>query len=336
MHHPVSWSLQTSRSSWFKELSPFLSSFWVFFLHHGATTPSATARRPKLAPELPPNHSPLLSGVPRWRLAHVSLRSAIYQELVNSRSLPPHAHVFVLGSLTCSSVLVFIITLLLLSADFYYLKNIAGRRLVGLRWWNEVNTSTGDSHWVFESSDPNTRIITATDKRFFWLSLYAAPALWIGLAVLAIVRLSSVIWLSLVGESAIYLPQLKLGIVQHWGGFEIANTFQLSRLFWPLRTPWLSLAVTGSARPRHMLIGRSEVALWITSLEVCWAGSSSDGGFVWRNSILFGFYFSFCLSKWFSDFQEHTGSPSWPVLRTLGLVFILVSCQLLVRLEKRD
>ncbi|OJJ49289.1 hypothetical protein ASPZODRAFT_164819 [Penicilliopsis zonata CBS 506.65] len=95
-------------------------------------------------------------------------------------------------------VLVFILTLLLLSADFYYLKNIAGRRLVGLRWWNEVNTATGDSHWVFESSDPNVRTINATDKRFFWLSLYATPALWIGLAVLAIVTLSSVIWLSLV------------------------------------------------------------------------------------------------------------------------------------------
>ncbi|KAF5013165.1 hypothetical protein F66182_15211, partial [Fusarium sp. NRRL 66182] len=95
-------------------------------------------------------------------------------------------------------VLVFIITLLLLSADFYYLKNIAGRRLVGLRWWNEVNTSTGESHWVFESSDPTTRTITATDKRFFWLSLYATPALWIGLAILAIVRLQNVIWLSLV------------------------------------------------------------------------------------------------------------------------------------------
>ncbi|KAK2768589.1 Golgi apparatus membrane protein tvp23 [Arachnomyces sp. PD_36] len=95
-------------------------------------------------------------------------------------------------------VLVFILTLLLLSADFYYLKNIAGRRLVGLRWWNEVNTANGDSHWVFESSDPNTRTINATDRRFFWLSLYAAPALWIGLAILAIIRLQSVIWLSLV------------------------------------------------------------------------------------------------------------------------------------------
>ena len=99
-----------------------------------------------------------------------------------------------------SSILVFIITLLLLSADFYYLKNIAGRRLVGLRWWNEVNNSTGESHWVFESSDPNVRVINATDKRFFWLTLYVTPALWIGLAILAVVRLQNIIWLSLVGK----------------------------------------------------------------------------------------------------------------------------------------
>lgn len=54
---------------------------------------------------------------------------------------------------------------------------------------------------VFESSDPNTRTIAATDKRFFWLSLYVAPTLWVGLAILAIIKLSSVIWLSLVGKS---------------------------------------------------------------------------------------------------------------------------------------
>lgn len=53
---------------------------------------------------------------------------------------------------------------------------------------------------VFESSDPNTRTIAATDKRFFWLSLYVAPTLWVGLAILAIIKLSSVIWLSLVGK----------------------------------------------------------------------------------------------------------------------------------------
>jgi hypothetical protein len=97
------------------------------------------------------------------------------------------------------SILVFILTLILLAVDFYYLKNIAGRRLVGLRWWNEVNTSTGESHWVFESSSPETRTINATDKRFFWLTMYLVPALWVGLAILAILRLIGVIWLVIVG-----------------------------------------------------------------------------------------------------------------------------------------
>ena len=101
-------------------------------------------------------------------------------------------------------VLVFILTILLLAADFYNLKNIAGRRLVGLRWWNEVDLSstTGASHMVFESLDPNdpdARKINAVDKRFFWLALYAQPVLWVVLAFVAIVRLEF-IWLTLVGE----------------------------------------------------------------------------------------------------------------------------------------
>ena len=102
-------------------------------------------------------------------------------------------------------ILVFIICLLLLSLDFYYLKNIAGRRLVGLRWWNEVDVKSGESHWVFESRE--TQQISggegrqnATDKRFFWLAMYAVPVCWVGLAVLAIVRLQSLIWLVTIGE----------------------------------------------------------------------------------------------------------------------------------------
>jgi hypothetical protein len=99
--------------------------------------------------------------------------------------------------------MVFIITILLLAADFYYLKNIAGRRLVGLRWWNEVNPQTGDTHWVFESApqpnEPGGRTINATDRRFFWLALYVQPAFWIALAVLAIIRFK-LLWLPLVGE----------------------------------------------------------------------------------------------------------------------------------------
>ncbi|KAF8418245.1 hypothetical protein BGX38DRAFT_1252039 [Terfezia claveryi] len=101
-----------------------------------------------------------------------------------------------LFGLLFTSVLIFIITILLLSADFYYVKNIAGRRLVGLRWWNETDPSSGESTWVFESAD-ESRQINATDSRFFWLSLYVQPVLWVGLALVAIVRLEF-IWLSLV------------------------------------------------------------------------------------------------------------------------------------------
>ncbi|KAI9806879.1 MAG: Golgi apparatus membrane protein tvp23 [Piccolia ochrophora] len=98
---------------------------------------------------------------------------------------------------TANFVLIFILTILLLATDFYYLKNIAGRRLVGLRWWNEVSQTSGDGRWVFESSDPATRTTNATDSRFFWLALYAQPLLWVGLAFVSIVKLAF-LWLTLV------------------------------------------------------------------------------------------------------------------------------------------
>ncbi|KAH6898465.1 hypothetical protein B0T10DRAFT_394610 [Thelonectria olida] len=96
-----------------------------------------------------------------------------------------------------SMIMIFIITILLLAGDFYYLKNIAGRRLVGLRWWNEVDPQTGDSHWVFESSEPGTKVVTATDSRFFWLALYVQPMLWVLMFILALVQLQF-LWLPLV------------------------------------------------------------------------------------------------------------------------------------------
>jgi len=110
--------------------------------------------------------------------------------------------VYLLGLFfTKNFVLIFIITILLLASDFYYLKNIAGRRLVGLRWWNEVDGSSGASHWVFESApqpnEPGGKLVNATDKRFFWLALYCQPALWVALAVVAVIRFEF-IWLTLV------------------------------------------------------------------------------------------------------------------------------------------
>ncbi|KAK4952361.1 Golgi apparatus membrane protein tvp23 [Elasticomyces elasticus] len=126
-------------------------------------------------------------GTLNWRLSAHPITLVTFLSFRISSLL-----VYLLGLLfTTNFVLIFIITILLLAADFYYLKNIAGRRLVGLRWWNEVNGSTGDSHWVFESApqpnEPGGKTVNATDKRFFWLALYAQPALWVGLAVVAVV-----------------------------------------------------------------------------------------------------------------------------------------------------
>ena len=64
-----------------------------------------------------------------------------------------------------------------------------------------MDPATGDSKWVYESADTSIRPggTNKTDSRFFWLALYVQPALWIGLAILAVVRLSFV-WLSVIGE----------------------------------------------------------------------------------------------------------------------------------------
>ncbi|SPN97186.1 related to TVP23 - integral membrane protein localized to vesicles along with the v-SNARE [Cephalotrichum gorgonifer] len=86
--------------------------------------------------------------------------------------------------------------MLLLAADFYYTKNIAGRRLVGLRWWNEVDAA-GTARWVFESSEPGTKTVNPTDSRFFWLAMYVQPVVWVVMAILAFVRLQF-LWVPLV------------------------------------------------------------------------------------------------------------------------------------------
>uniref|UniRef100_A0A670Y6K1 Golgi apparatus membrane protein TVP23 homolog n=1 Tax=Pseudonaja textilis TaxID=8673 RepID=A0A670Y6K1_PSETE len=44
----------------------------------------------------------------------------------------------------------FLVILLLLSVDFWSVKNVTGRLLVGLRWWNQIDED-GRSHWVFEA-----------------------------------------------------------------------------------------------------------------------------------------------------------------------------------------
>lgn len=56
-----------------------------------------------------------------------------------------------------SFISIFIFILLLLCVDFWVVKNITGRLLVGLRWWNKV-TEEGANEWVYESRKPTSSI----------------------------------------------------------------------------------------------------------------------------------------------------------------------------------
>lgn len=53
------------------------------------------------------------------------------------------------GWFSNSFITSFVTVVLLLSMDFWTVKNITGRLMVGLRWWNYVDDS-GKSHWVYE------------------------------------------------------------------------------------------------------------------------------------------------------------------------------------------
>ena len=90
------------------------------------------------------------------------------------------------GWFSSSFVLTFVLCVILLAFDFWTVKNITGRKLAGLRWW--VNTmEDGSNKWVFECVlDPAT--IDPVDKRIFWAGLFASPAAWLALLLLAIFK----------------------------------------------------------------------------------------------------------------------------------------------------
>ncbi|KAF7203730.1 Golgi apparatus membrane protein TVP23-like protein B-like [Nothobranchius furzeri] len=61
------------------------------------------------------------------------------------------ALVYLLCDLLSGSFIASMVTIiLLLSCDFWTVKNVTGRLMVGLRWWNQVDDD-GRSRWVFES-----------------------------------------------------------------------------------------------------------------------------------------------------------------------------------------
>ncbi|KAM3718596.1 putative Golgi apparatus membrane protein-like protein [Dirofilaria immitis] len=88
---------------------------------------------------------------------------------------------------TDSFIIHFLIILTLLSIDFWTVKNITGRLLVGLRWWNFVDAE-GKNHWRYESAKDMSRF-DILERRIFWGALVVAPTMWAILVCIAFVTL---------------------------------------------------------------------------------------------------------------------------------------------------
>jgi len=85
-------------------------------------------------------------------------------------------------------VLTFILTIVLCAFDFWTVKNISGRLLVGMRWWNDIKED-GSSQWYFESiADEST--VDPKDKSIFWGSLYTWPVLWLVFLIINVLSFS--------------------------------------------------------------------------------------------------------------------------------------------------
>ena len=97
-----------------------------------------------------------------------------------------------------SFVNVFVVCVLLLAFDFWTVKNVSGRLMVGLRWWSEVQDD-GSQHWRFEAQEENLQS-TTLDIGVFWVGLIAPAVVWALLGVGMFLRLKFD-WLLLVATA---------------------------------------------------------------------------------------------------------------------------------------
>jgi hypothetical protein len=81
-------------------------------------------------------------------------------------------------------VTTFILVTILSAIDFWVVKNVTGRLLVGLRWWSDFD-ERGKEVWRFESYDREHKA-NGVDSAFFWTSQLAGTLIWAVFLVLKI------------------------------------------------------------------------------------------------------------------------------------------------------
>lgn len=110
---------------------------------------------------------------------------------------------------------IFVAVILLISIDFWVVKNVTGRLLAGLRWSNYID-DCGNSHWIFENKNAKSNQENqsqdklssfgeeirntgggTSDASIFWTALIIAPFFWTLFLLISIFRLN-VQWFMLV------------------------------------------------------------------------------------------------------------------------------------------
>ena len=86
-----------------------------------------------------------------------------------------------LNIFTSNEAFVMIVVVILDSIDFWYTKNISGRILVGLRWWNTYKPETQQEIWTFEGKNEIKE--ANMDRNTFWISLYGFTGAWLVLFI---------------------------------------------------------------------------------------------------------------------------------------------------------
>ncbi|KAK4052900.1 Golgi apparatus membrane protein tvp23 [Microbotryomycetes sp. JL221] len=90
------------------------------------------------------------------------------------------------GFFSSSYVFSTVLVVVLLSLDFWTVRNVSGRILCGLRFWNQVDED-GSSYWVFEHRSPD-QPSNAVDQKMFWIAMYAFPAAWVVLLFVGLLK----------------------------------------------------------------------------------------------------------------------------------------------------
>ena len=75
-----------------------------------------------------------------------------------------------------SQIHTFIVVIALLAMDFWITKNVTGRMLIGMRWWNGED-ETEQEGWYFESYDIKVEH-SVVDSYVFWWGMIAGTCFW--------------------------------------------------------------------------------------------------------------------------------------------------------------